>query len=210
MACSDDQRRSTYTSTGIAAGPRLSLFSRFAGASLSRNGSIELLPSGGRGGKPLKWVFYLVVVVLGLALLLPDLIEPRVRMGERSALQSVKAFKAAQEAYKRALGTFAPTVDCLVRPRSCAPTYQGGAFLHEAYAAERRDGYVFELVGSPRDPSRAAFSYALFANPAQPGKTGVRSFCADSAGRLCFGRKELRPVSDSAVCPAACEHDIAP
>ena len=177
---------------------------------MSRNGSIELLPPGDRGGKTLKWLFYLVVVLLGLAFLLPDLLEPRVRVGEQSAIQSVKAIKAAQDTYKRELGSFAPTVDCLVCPSNCAPSYQGGAFLDEDYAAERRDGYVFELVASPRDPAEAAFSYVLFANPAHPGKTGVRSFCADSAGRLCFGRKELRPLSASAACPAACEHDLAP
>jgi hypothetical protein len=166
----------------------------------------------GRSGNPLKWIFYLVVVLLGLFLLEPEWIEffvkPRVMAGEQSAIQSVTIIKIAQETYKRELGGFAPTIDCLVRPVSCTPTYRGGGFLHEDYAGQARNGYVFGLVASPRDPAQAAVSYAVFANPIDPGKTGVRSFCADSAGRLCFGHEEMRPGA-TAACPAACKHDIS-
>jgi hypothetical protein len=142
------------------------------------------------------------------ALLIPDFVEPRISRNEKTALRGVQLLKTAQDAYRHEAGGFAPALACLSRPHECLPAYRGAAFIDEAYAGGRKGGYIYELVAEPRESRSVADRYAVFANPGQPGETGIRSFCADSAGRFCFSLRALRPVSDSAACPATCAQEI--
>jgi len=167
----------------------------------------------GRSSMP-GWLVAAVVCVVAVfgvglvaAIAIPSLLRARVSANEAAAIGDVRTVISAEVAYQRANGGFYDgRLACLASPATCVPGYpaNGTSFVDAALAAVgARHGYEGRLdAGAPAaaDPARSSptsvvtFAYVL--RPVQPGQTGVRSFCGDSTGVVCFR-------SDGADIPAA-------
>jgi len=155
----------------------------------------------------------LVTPVVGIvaAIAIPSLLRARVTANETAAIADVRTFLAAEQAYRSRNGGAFDTPECLAAPAACLGGSAGPALLPAGFVATgTHKGYhrVF-YPGSPpaalepgMSPSSLA-SFAYLAMPAVPAKTGVRSFCGDATGRVCYllgpPPKEMAPV-----CPPDC------
>jgi hypothetical protein len=123
----------------------------------------------------------------------------RTSANDSAAIGRLRSFVSAQVAYQSTIGFFGLPY-CLSRPTECLPGYpsSGPHFLdpEEPWEGEH-SGYVFTFYPGPLvDPERvhgsapaAAVSFerwAALAVPSRPGETGLRCFCIEDTGKLCF------------------------
>lgn len=122
----------------------------------------------------------------------------------------VRSLMTAARQYAAANRTLVDELRCLGQPAACIPEYskEAPSFIDPGYDYLRtRLGYVRQFHPGPRageeEIARARASptslrsFAYTAIPDKPGETGIRGFCGDSSGRICFtsdGR--LPPVKD--------------
>jgi hypothetical protein len=116
---------------------------------------------------------------------------------ESTVIGDIRTVISAQAAYQARNGGYADgALGCLARPGSCIPGYGGDqtTFLDEQLASlVEKKGYRRSFHPGPRPdqipPSSSPTSlttWAYTAVPVDPGYTGVRGFCGDSNGDLCF------------------------
>lgn len=134
-------------------------------------------------------------LVLGVFFVVPDLMRPRISQNEFVLLGDMRILVAAEAAYARAnAGFFDGDLTCLRRPAQCIPGYRANtASILPEELLSTRCGYVRTLHLGPAashlpvTASRSSVtSYAYSASPVEPGRSGVRGFCADSSGTFCF------------------------
>jgi hypothetical protein len=133
---------------------------------------------------------------------------------EALAIRDIRTMISAQSAYQAANGGFYDVPECLVTPRRCIPTYPVNAptFLDSQLGRTTadREGYrrVFHS-GAPADPAEvrkagaspsSLLSFAYVATPLIPGQTGVRAFCGDSSGVICFTSDGQAPGIENGRC----------
>jgi type IV pilus assembly protein PilA len=171
---------------------------------------------GGGRGMP-AWAIAVLVAVLAIpgvgvvaAIAIPSLLRARVSANEAAAIGDVRAVLAAEAAYQRVNGGFYEgRLSCLASPgEGCGPGASGAAGFLGVTLAEPgpRHGYLGRLEPGPApaetrpsSPSSVT-AFAYVARPVTPGNTGVRSFCGDSTGLLCYNTDGV----DIAVVDGAC------
>jgi type IV pilus assembly protein PilA len=173
----------------------------------------------GRGSTP-GWLVAAVLTVVAVfgvgvvaAIAIPSLLRARVTANEAAAIGDLRVLLSAEAAYQRVNGGYYEgRLACLAAPAAgCLPGYppEGTAFIETALAAAGpRHGYAGRLdaaVSPAVDPARSsptsvpAFAYVL--RPVQPGQTGLRSFCGDSTGFICFRSDGSDIAAEGGACP---------
>lgn len=158
-----------------------------------------------------SWGAYSLVVFI--VLFGPDFLRSRVSANESATVSNLRTLIFAQDAYRKVAGAYAPNVGCLRQPNTCLKDYHGAALLEEAARTEgltsgHVSGYLYAWSIVPLSGGEGAERYAITATPSQPGDSGVRGFCGDSTGVLCFSRTgEAPPVRDGfcQIAPTTCE-----
>ncbi len=128
----------------------------------------------------------------------------RVLDNESAALADIRTVLSAESTFSSVSGGSYADLGCLAAPPACLDGYAGPAFLVAPLAGERR-GYRRAFRGGRAASRPRTFeSFAYAATPITVGQTGVRSFCGDSSGLICFdpGGAELVPVGGA--CPSGC------
>jgi len=151
------------------------------------------------------------VVGVGAAILIPSLLRARVSANEAATIGDLRSIVSAQHAYAIENGGHFDTLECLTRPGECIPGFEGPEFLSsELASALPRSGYDRTFhPGSAPEPLGADVSpssitrFAVVATPRVAGQTGVRAFCADATGLVCYFPDEDVP-SIAAACPDSC------
>ena len=180
--------------------------------------SLALQSSGGTA------VIVAVVCLVGLfvmigiiaAIAIPSLLRARVAANEANAIGRLRTIVSGEVAYTQANGGFADKPECLKAPASCIP----GADPTTVYLDSTivfdgpQTGYVLTFHPGPPAPDEALTQgtvspssvqfFAVTAVPVQVGRTGVRSFCTDMSGRLCFFADGSSPRVEDGTCPARC------
>jgi hypothetical protein len=121
----------------------------------------------------------------------------RVPRNESRTIADIRALVAAQAAYQSLNHGHADgNLSCLAQPAMCLPDHgdhEVAVLDGEIAALGPRYGYRRSFhPGLPPEGLRLEGSlssvrtWAYLATPAEPGVTGVRSFCGDSSGRICF------------------------
>jgi len=137
----------------------------------------------------------LVGIVVVVAIAVPALSRARVSANEAATTGDIRTVISAQAAYQSTNGGFYESRwECLYRPADCIPGYQGPYFLDPSLGEAPKSGYLRRLYpgGAPRTAPSSPISpssvdsFAIVAWPTTPGKTGVRLFCGDSDGIVCY------------------------
>jgi uncharacterized membrane protein YhaH (DUF805 family) len=161
----------------------------------------------------------LVVGIFGVgmvaAIAIPSLLRARVAANEAAAIGDIRTLISAQASYRAANGGwFESNLECLATPSvGCVPGYgtDEPRFLDPVLAARQpKSGYsrrfepgrilaVDPAVSSPT--SVGSFAYVVV--PVAAGQTGVRSFCGDSRGLICFRSDGADIRALGGECPVA-------
>jgi hypothetical protein len=164
------------------------------------------------GGRQLAWLAMAaggLGFLLGLAPLMAR--GPHSGRSESAVIGDIRSVISAQAAYEAANGGFFDArLSCLKNPSACIPRYPENSprFLDGGLAAlEPKNGYDRSFVPGPpvegdpaiTSPSSTA-SYAYVAVPTEPGYSGVRGFCGDSSGVLCFTTDGRAPGVEAGRC----------
>ena len=155
----------------------------------------------------------LAVPVIGIvvAIAIPSLLRARVSANEAAAIGDIRAIISGQAVYQSINdGFYASRLECLTRPGDCLANYTGPAMLDPATATSPKSGYVRQFVPGPvmRGSETSTSGYAFLAYPVKAGQTGMRSFCGDASGRICYdpqGGKDLIETAGAEVqCSMRC------
>jgi hypothetical protein len=182
---------------------------------------VERLSQGSGATVAIIAVVVVIVAVFSVgivaAIAIPSLLRARVSANEAATIGDLRTMVSAQAAYTSANGGFHDRPQCLVRPVDCIPGYPGTAptFLDPTlFSSELRHGYRFRFVPGPEAPSEvmqrgevspsSLAGFAYVAEPAQPGQTGVRAFCAEASGVICFDPDGRLGEASDGTCPADC------
>jgi hypothetical protein len=139
------------------------------------------------------------------------------RLRDRAALLDVRTVMMASKQFAARNGALFGPLTCLTRPETCLTGFPRveAPFLDPTHDwLETRHGYARKfhlgLKASP-DTVRAAGaspeSYKYFAfttAPVKPGDTGLRSFCGDSSGKICFIASGAPPTVKDGRCAPPC------
>lgn len=149
------------------------------------------------------------------AIAIPSLLRARVAANEAAALGDIRTVISAEAAYQSASGGYYGPLDCLGAPSQCLPSYSGPTFLDRTLAAGgMKSGYrrtfhpgnavALGADGSPA-PRGSLESFAYVVVPEKPGQTGVRGFCGDASGRICFTTNGSAPAATGGMCDPGCQ-----
>ena len=132
---------------------------------------------------------------------------------EQAALDDVKKVVAAQQAYREALGFFDARLACLELPATCVPgrdrdeSLLGPALVslmpRRGYARHWHPGPAAprDKVTAARVSASSVTAFAYVAVPEVPFETGLRAFCADDTGQICFNNDGTAPPVREGRCP---------
>lgn len=140
------------------------------------------------------------------ALAIPSLMRARSSANEAASIGDTRTVISAQAAYESVAGGYGDLA-CLPAPATCLKGYTGPAFLDDELASLKdKSGYkrAFQ-AGRAGSKPRTYQTFAYTATPAEPGKTGTRSFCGDSTGRICVAAAGAALVPVAGACPANCQ-----
>jgi hypothetical protein len=104
----------------------------------------------------------------------------------------------------------------MAAPTRCIPGYPdtGPQFLDASFATPTRHGYSFRFVAGPAAAAEAApgarvspssmRGFAYIAEPMTRGQTGVRAFCGEASGVICFSLDGRIQDEGDGTCPSSC------
>ncbi len=160
----------------------------------------------------------LAPVFIGMiaAIMIPSLLRARVSANEAATIGDIRTVISAQAAYQSVNGgLYEGRPECLAEPSRCLPGYTGPSFLDQNLASlQAKNGYQrqFEVAAGRALPTTASkvsptsvAAYAYVAVPARQGQTGVRGFCGDASGVICYTPEGSAPrVTDGSCDLSSC------
>ncbi len=168
------------------------------------------------------------LVVLTVALLGPfspatraqdqKLDQETLRGRELAALLEVRTVLMAQKLFAARNGGYFGPFECLSKPETCLQDYpkDEAPFLDPTHdwLVERR-GYTRSFQPGPKltdaelQTAKAipgsVRAFAFTAIPVVPGETGLRAFCGDAGGKVCFTADGSPPGVRGGRCVAPCK-----
>jgi hypothetical protein len=160
------------------------------------DGARVTLTAGGGGGS-LAGLFGAVAA--------PSLMRARISANEAATIGDIRTVISAQAAYQSTIGGFYGDLECLAEPARCVVGYSGPPMLDAALVGAReKSGYRRAFHGGARVGGRGLVSFAYTATPLQPGQTGVRSFCGDASGLVCYDPSGREIYPEGGACPRIC------
>jgi len=160
----------------------------------------------------------LAPVFIGMiaAIAIPSLLRARVSANEAATIGDIRTVISAEAAYQSANGgLYEGRLECLAEPSRCLPGYTGPSFLDQTVASlQVKSGYRrhFEVseqrevpAGTQKVSPTSVGGYAYVAVPANQGQTGVRAFCGDATGNICYTADGSAPrVTDGSCDLSSC------
>ena len=146
------------------------------------------------------------------AIAIPSLLRARVSANESATIGDIRTVISAEAAYQTINDGFYGPLECLGTPSDCVAGYDGPTFLDSSLATgAAKSGYNRRfhpgpaMAGGSRPDGRLVM-YAYTAVPVNVGQTGVRGFCGDASGRICFTTDGTEPaVADDGTCDPGCQ-----
>lgn len=168
---------------------------------------------GGIAASALSLLVMIPLAGIVAAIAIPSFLRARVSANEAATIGDIRTLISAEAAYQSVSGGYYGTPACLARPSECLPAYGGPTFLDPALAsATMKNGYrrtfhpgvpIAGADGTPA-PAKGLETFAYVAVPESKNQTGVRGFCGDSSGRICFTTDGSGPDVVDGACAPGC------
>jgi len=158
--------------------------------------------NGDRVRRELGFTLLELMIVVGIiailaAILLPNLMRSRLQTNESGAVEGLRVVCSAQFTFHGAKNTFGDFATLT------STEGEGAPFLSGSWGADvDKAGYKFEMA----EVSTANF--VCYADPTDPGKTGVRYFMVDASGIIHWSKSE-RPTTDDPVLGTTSDEEDA-
>jgi type II secretory pathway pseudopilin PulG len=185
---------------------------------------LEMVERLGQSSGATVAIVAVLVVIMGIfvagivaAIAIPSLLRARVSANESATIGDLRTMVSAQAAYASANQGFPDKPECLVRPVDCIPGYTAAAptFLDTSFVSSGvRHGYQFRFVPGAAARLEAQHmgkvspssleGWTFLAEPATANQTGVRAFCAEASGVICFDPDGHLGQGAPGACPADC------
>ena len=172
----------------------------------------------GRGFTVLELVIVVAVAGIVASLVIPAVIRGRVAANESATVGDIRTLISAQAAYRSANGGYYDgSLDCLVAPSWCIPSYPFTAptFLDSQLASQQpKAGYNRSFLGThapavvpPASSGSSRAKYRYDATPIAVGMTGVRGFAASNEDRICVTAdgSPVPPGPSGGELPPSCQ-----
>jgi hypothetical protein len=151
-----------------------------------------------------------MVIGIVAAIAIPSLLRARVSGNEAAALGDVRAVVIAEAEYQKVNGGYFDRLECLATPDQCIPGHHGPPVLDGRLLSTTEKGYLRSFhpgppleAAPPKVSPTSLMAFAYVATPAVAGKTGVRTFCGDASGIICYATGAVVP--EAGACPANCK-----
>jgi len=152
------------------------------------------------------------VIGIVAAIAIPSLLRARISANEAGTIGDIRSVISGQAAYQSVNdGFYASRLECLTRPGECLSTPTSSQFLDPTTITSPKNGYLREFVSGPLAPGSTSSTaeYAFIAYPLKAGQTGMRFFCGDSSGRVCYdpggGKDLVETVGAEVRCSMQCQ-----
>lgn len=136
-----------------------------------------------------EMMIVVAVVAVIAAIAIPNLLQSRIRANETAAIENLRVISGAQFAHnaaRSAFGHFAELVSQADGP--------GTGFLDPSWAeGVEKTGYAYSI------PVANAAWFECFADPVEPGASGVRYFRVDASGIVRYSAAGRPGVSDATI-----------
>lgn len=137
---------------------------------------------------------------------------------DRAALLNVRTVLLAEKQFAKRNGALYGPFECLTKPETCLPDFpkEDAPFLDPTYdCLEARLGYERRFHPGPKateDELRRAKAvpdslkcFAFTAFPVKGGETGLRAYCGDASGKICFTTDGAPPRVREGRCVPPCQ-----
>jgi len=144
--------------------------------------------------------------------------EETLRGRDRAALLDVRTVLMAEKLLAARNGGYFGPFECLTKPEACLADFpkDGAPFLDPSHDwLATRLGYTrsFQLGPKTADAELASASaipgsvrtFVFTAIPVKAGETGLRAFCGDGGGKICFTADGAPPGIRAGRCVPPCE-----
>ncbi len=148
----------------------------------------------------------------------PKLDEETLRGRDRAALLDVRTVLMAEKLFAARNGGYFGPFECLTKPEACLADFpkDGAPFLDPSHDwLATRLGYTrsFQLGPKTADAELASASaipgsvrtFVFTAIPVKAGETGLRAFCGDGGGKICFTADGAPPAVREGRCVPPCK-----
>jgi hypothetical protein len=139
--------------------------------------------------------------------IIAPMLQARVSANEAAAIGDIRTVISAEAAYQSANSGYYDKLECLGKPETCIPDYNGPYFLDATLASgEDKNGYRRTFHAGPAAPPTSGASpsslstYAYVAVPTEWEQTGARAFCGDASGVIWVTTKRRTPLVVNGEC----------
>jgi type IV pilus assembly protein PilA len=124
------------------------------------------------------------VVLLLMAIAVPNLLRSRMAANEASAVGSLRTLHTAAATYSRTYGHYPPSLKSFGPSSNGVASEDAADLVDPILAGGRKSGYLFTYRTEPAFGLNSTARYAINAYPLEPGKGGQRHFSTDQTGTL--------------------------
>ena len=125
------------------------------------------------------------VVLLLMAIAIPNLLRSRIAANEASAVGSLRTLNTAAVTYFDSYRHYPPSLESFGRSSSGIATEDGAGLVDDVLArGGPKSGYLFTYHRTPVDGRDGRGGYGINADPLQPGKGGQRHFSTNQTGTI--------------------------
>ncbi|MGH9670491.1 MAG: DUF4190 domain-containing protein [Terriglobales bacterium] len=131
-------------------------------------------------------------ILIIAAIAIPNLLRSRIAANEASAVGSIRTINTAEVTYAASYPQvgFSSSLEVLGGGVPCNVSSTTACLIDQVLASGQKSGYRFTYEVQDANGDQVMDAYFVQAVPISPGQSGVRSFCSDESGVICYSTTE--------------------
>jgi len=152
-----------------------------------------------RGFSLIELLVVVAVILIIMAIAIPNFIRSKMRANEASAVQNLRNITTAEVVYSTTYEIgFSPDLPSLGGSGVVVDQTQAG-LIDQVLSGGQKSGYVFTYTALTTDSLSHVTSYSVNADPLVQGNTGIRHFYADQTGVIRANDSVTAGATDPAI-----------